>query len=239
MKAIAVCSGGLDSTVMLYDMINRGIEPVVLSFNYGQRHRIELAYIEATANKLNVKWILSEFPHIGGDALSGDRSVPKASYDDETQKATVSPNRNMIMLSIAGGFAVREHCGEVWYAAHGGDHAIYPDCRPPFVHAVSTALVMATYEGISIHAPYLYKSKSEIVQIGHSLGVPFKDTWSCYDPVRVIMISTWSGPGATSTESDVYVHCGQCGTCRERIEAFEKARVRDPTSYVKSKGEKN
>ena len=220
MKAIAVCSGGLDSTVMLYSMIRSGIEPVVLSFDYGQRHKIELAYAEVTAKNLGLEFILTTFPHIGGDALSGAKEVPKTSYDDDSQRVMVSPNRNMIMLAIAGGYAVREGCSEVWYAAHGGDHAIYPDCRPPFVKSIDQTLQEATYEHVRIIAPFIKLTKAQIVTLGNEHSVPFSDTWSCYDPVR-----------RTDGGSMWYVHCGQCGTCRERIEAFELSGIADPTSY--------
>jgi 7-cyano-7-deazaguanine synthase len=242
MKAIAICSGGLDSTVMLYEMISNRITPVVLSFDYGQRHRIELDFIERTAKKLNLRWILERMPTFNSALTTGVMGVnefeeltkamiPKANYDDASQKITVVPNRNMIMIAIAGGYAVQMGAQEIWYAAHSGDHAIYPDCRESFVCALAEALTEGTYEKIQLVAPFINLTKTDIVKRGALLGVPFEDTWSCYDPQKPLH---WD-PHYVDLQM---LQCGKCGTCRERIEAFTKAGIRDPTSYVKSKGVK-
>ena len=231
MRAIAICSGGLDSTTMLYDMINSGYDVTVLSFDYGQRHKIELDYVERTAKKLNLRWILERMPSFKSALTEPMVDIPKASYDDQSQKITVVPNRNMIMIAIAGGYAVSEHCQEVWYAAHAGDHTIYPDCREEFVDPLTEALREGTYERIQLVAPYLNIDKSDIVERGSKLGVPFEETWSCYDPQQVIMNVTNDYVNRTQT---AYVHCGHCGTCEERKEAFRLAGVRDPTIYMEN-----
>ena len=126
-------------------------------------------------------------------------------------KATVVPNRNMIMLSIAAGWAISRRADRVAYAAHGGDHAIYPDCRREFIDALGEAIIIADWHPVRLYGPYVAISKADVVALGQKLGVPFDRTWTCYK-------------GRTK-------HCGKCGTCVERREAFALAGVPDPTSY--------
>lgn len=126
-------------------------------------------------------------------------------------KLTVVPNRNMILLALAGAWAVSTKSEAIAYAAHAGDHAIYPDCRPEFAEAMQGALLLCDWHPVRIARPFLAMSKADLVKLGAELGVPFALTWSCYK-------------GGDK-------HCGKCGTCVERREAFELAGVPDPTKY--------
>ncbi len=151
-------------------------------------------------------------PLLAGSSLtSADVQVPLGHYAEESMKATVVPNRNMIMLAIAAGWAISTKADGVAYAAHGGDHAIYPDCRPEFADAVDAALRLADWHEMRLLRPFVSLTKAQLVAKGIELGVPFADTWSCYQ-------------GGDQ-------HCGECGTCIERREAFHLAGVPDPTSY--------
>lgn len=218
--AVAVVSGGLDSTTMAYWLRANGYSLIAISFDYGQRHRRELAYAERIAADLDAPWTLIDLQAAGvtglltGSALTDDSVVvPDGHYADESMRATVVPNRNAIMLSIACALAVSRHAGAVAFGAHAGDHPVYPDCRPEFVDAFA-AMVNLAVEGmghIDVLTPLLTMTKTDIVRLGHELGVPFERTWSCYK-------------GGVS-------HCGVCGTCYERREAFTLAGITDPTTY--------
>jgi 7-cyano-7-deazaguanine synthase len=219
-RAVAVVSGGLDSTTMAYSLRAQGYTLSAISFDYGQRHRKELGFAERIAAELDAPWTLIDLRAAGltrvltGSALT-DRTVtvPDGHYADESMKITVVPNRNAIMLSIACALAVTREAGAVAFGAHTGDHFIYPDCRPEFVRAFES-MVNVAVEGlasIEILAPFLSMTKTDIVKLGDQLHVPFERTWSCYKG------------GA--------LHCGLCGTCFERREAFALAHVADPTAY--------
>lgn len=214
-KAVVVLSGGLDSTVALYDTIAKdNIVTSAVSFNYGQRHKKELEYAAAIAGRVGIKhhvidlWRsgLTEALSTSASSLITDTEVPEGHYGEESMKATVVPNRNMIMLSIAGGIAVAEGAHVVVTGVHAGDHFIYPDCRPNFINAASLALNRGN-EGFGnlkgIAAPFLNKTKDDIAYRALELQVPLDWTWSCYKG------------GA--------VHCGRCGTCVERLEAINNA----------------
>lgn len=215
---VLILSGGLDSTVLAHSLLaNHGL-PRLVSFDYGQRHRTELAYAACTAARMGADHTIIDLtgltPHLRGSALTDPTvAVPEGHYEDETMRATVVPNRNMMMLAIAGAIAVAEGRPAVATAVHAGDHAIYPDCRPAFTEAMDQALRAATAgDGdVALLAPFVTFTKAMIVLFGHAIGVPWEDTWSCYQG------------GA--------VHCGRCGTCVERIEAFALAEVADPTVY--------
>jgi 7-cyano-7-deazaguanine synthase len=138
--------------------------------------------------------------------------VPEGHYAEESMRVTVVPNRNAIMLALAYGVAVAENANCVAFGAHGGDHFIYPDCRPGFMDAFEGMERLGTETEISIYAPFRQQTKADIVSLGAKLGVPFDETWSCYEGQQV--------------------HCGRCGTCVERIQAFRDAGVADPTSYA-------
>ena len=222
-RVIAVVSGGLDSTTMAYWLRAQGYAIAAISFDYGQRHRRELAFAEQMAADLDASWTLIDLHAAGltsilsGSALTDDSvTVPDGHYADESMKITVVPNRNAIMLSIASALAVTREAGAVAFGAHTGDHFIYPDCRPEFVRAFER-MVNVAVEGlasIEILAPFLSMTKTDIVKLGDELRVPFERTWSCYKG------------GA--------LHCGTCGTCFERREAFALAHVADPTPYERA-----
>jgi 7-cyano-7-deazaguanine synthase len=229
MKAVAIVSGGLDSTTMLYYILQHVCEPdevLALTFNYGQKHLIELQYARHTCEKLGVRQIELTLPMLPGSALTdADKQVPKLDYSVETQKLTVVPNRNMVFLSIAASYAIAHGAKQVCYAAHRNDEAVYPDCRIEFIRKLNAALLEGNYETVTVYAPFIHDSKVDIVTIGKWLGVPFEDTWSCYDPVKV---------DREVSLLNTHVHCGVCGTCRERRLAFEKAGVVDPTVYAEA-----
>ena len=217
---VVLLSGGLDSTTLLYSLMDLyRCWPV--SISYGQKHSKEIMaarnVCEARGGKLLERWKLidlSVLRSILPSALTGVGTVPEGHYQSENMKSTVVPNRNMILLSIAGGYAVGISAKYLAYAPHMGDHSIYPDCRPAFIEAARAALCLATgweNDGLELITPFSDMTKADIVKLGSKLGVPFGKTWSCYN-------------GRDK-------HCGVCGTCRERIEAFEIAGVKDPTVY--------
>lgn len=218
---MAVMSGGLDSTVMGYLLRSQGHELHALSFDYGQSHRKELTFAQGTAADLGVPWDLVDLRasgltrFLGGSALTDpDVPIPDGHYAHETMRITVVANRNAIMLAMACSVAASVGAGAVAIAAHSGDHPIYPDCRPEFVRAFEAMehLAMEGTARLAILAPFAQLTKSAIVEVGHQLGVPFERTWSCYKGRDV--------------------HCGRCGTCYERREAFALAGLADPTVYA-------
>ncbi len=213
--AILIYSGGVDSTTMLYEYQER--IALALSFHYGSNHNEqELRFARSHCEHLGIKHIVISLDFIGqifhSSLLEGAAEIPEGNYDDENMRSTVVPFRNGIMLSVAAGLAESEGLRYVMMANHGGDHAIYPDCRPTFVDAMSEAISAGTYENIRILAPYTHLTKADIVKRGAALGINYADTWSCYKG------------GA--------VHCGKCGTCMERKEAFRLAHLPDPTYYL-------
>jgi 7-cyano-7-deazaguanine synthase len=217
-RAVAIVSGGLDSVTLAYLLQAQGYALQLLSFNYGQRHRKEIECARLCAQRLNVPHheidLTSLTPLLTGSSLTDAVDVPDGHYAEATMRATVVPNRNAIMLSIAGGVAVARGAEFVAFGAHGGDHFIYPDCRPEFV-VTFNAMLRKANEGfgeVQVLAPFLNATKAAIVSKGHGLGVPFGDTWSCYKGGEI--------------------HCGECGTCTERREAFTLARLPDPTVYA-------
>lgn len=216
MKSVVLLSGGLDSCVLLTCLLKQGQDVVALSVDYGQRHGArELAASAAIAEALGVERVvvdLSVLGEMGGSALTDtSTAVPLGHYEDETMRATVVPNRNMVLLSLAGALAVARGAGEVAYAAHRGDRAVYPDCRTEFVEAMRQALALAAYEPIALSAPFVHLTKGEVAALGSELGAPMALSWSCYQGGEL--------------------HCGRCGTCVERREAFAIAEVADPTEY--------
>jgi 7-cyano-7-deazaguanine synthase len=223
--AVATVSGGLDSVTLAHDLAATGHDLTLVSFDYGQRHVRELACAAACAERLGAAYHLVDLRSVGalltGSALT-DRgvAVPDGHYTDESMRDTVVPNRNAIMLSVATGVAVATGAEIVAAAVHAGDHPIYPDCRPAFVAAFEQMARVANEgfvaPGFRVATPYLDWDKSDIVARGAELGVPFADTWSCYKGGDV--------------------HCGTCGTCVERIEAFAVAGVPDPTTYAAAVG---
>ncbi|MCB9857777.1 MAG: 7-cyano-7-deazaguanine synthase QueC [Phycisphaerales bacterium] len=220
MNVVLLHSGGLDSTVLLYHLRRQGHGVRSLSVDYGQRHARELAAAQSICDATGVEHravdLGSIAPLLAGSALTDAVPVPQAAYDLETMKTTVVPNRNMILISIATAWAVSLKYDAVAYAAHGGDHEIYPDCRPEFAAAMDRAMQLCDWHAVRLDPAFVGNSKADLVRLGDELGVPFEQTWSCY-----------LGGEA---------HCGACGTCVERRAAFRAAGVVDPTTYVSSEG---
>ncbi len=218
MKTIVICSGGLDSVSLAHKVAVDHTLMRLVSFDYGQRHRKEVEFAADCARNLGVPHDIIDITGIGatltGSALTDDIDVPDGHYAEETMKATVVPNRNAIMLSIAFGIAAANKADAVATAVHGGDHFIYPDCRPDFINAFETmqAHALDGYANVKMYTPYVNGSKADIVTDGVKYNTPFGDTWSCYKGGDV--------------------HCGRCGTCVERREAFDIAGVVDPTEYA-------
>jgi 7-cyano-7-deazaguanine synthase len=218
-EVVVVVSGGLDSVTLAHLLDSEDYALHLLSFDYGQRHRKEIAYARRCAERLGVSFDVADISGVGrllsGSALTDDFKVPHGHYAAENMAITVVPNRNAIMLSIAYGVAVVRESALVACAVHAGDHYVYPDCRPQFIEAFDT-LERRAVEGfgnpsLSLYAPFVNKTKAEIVEIGAALSVSYEDTWSSYE-------------GGDH-------HCGLCGTCNERKEAFQLAGVHDPTNY--------
>jgi 7-cyano-7-deazaguanine synthase len=214
MHVVTILSGGLDSTVLAHHLASLGYEQTFVTFDYQQRHFKEMYFAQLTAQRLNGEHVpVSLGPLVRfwqGSALVGDHAVPHGHYEAPSMAITVVPNRNLIFLTIAAAVAVSRGATAVFTGVHSGDHAIYQDCRPEFIHAADAAMQLSC--GVSVNAPFVHFTKANIVRTGTNLAVPFEETWSCYEG------------GAR--------HCGQCGTCVERIEAFKLAGVEDPTQYA-------
>ena len=211
MKALLIYSGGLDSTTLLYEY--RDSIALAVSFYYGSKHNArEIACAVDNCQALGIKHMVIPLDFMGqyfkSSLLQSGGKIPEGSYADENMKSTVVPFRNGIMLSIAAGLAESYGLDTIMMANHGGDHAIYPDCRPAFVEAFGKAVEAGTYEGIKLISPYCNITKREIALRGKELGIDYSKTYSCYK-------------GGEK-------HCGKCGTCVERKEALEGF---DPTEY--------
>ena len=194
--SLLVLSGGMDSTTMLYEYAAQIAAAV--TFNYGANHNMrEAACARENCRRLGIEWIEIDLEFMGryfkSSLLSGADAIPEGDYRDETMRSTVVPFRNGIMLSIAAGLAESRGLKAVMIANHGGDHAIYPDCRQEFIGA-------GTYEHLELRAPYTNLTKADIARRGKALGVDYSLTYSCYK-------------GGER-------HCGKCGTCVERREAM-------------------
>ncbi|SCZ49401.1 7-cyano-7-deazaguanine synthase [Epibacterium ulvae] len=217
MKTIVICSGGMDSVSLAYMVAEQHELTRLVSFDYGQRHRKELDFAALAAKRLGVPHDIIDMRGIGasltGSALTDDIDVPDGHYAEETMKVTVVPNRNAIMLSVAFGVAAANGDDAVATAVHGGDHFIYPDCRPAFTEAFNTMQQAALdgYAEVKLYTPFVHRSKADIAVEGAKVNTPFAETWSCYK-------------GGED-------HCGRCGTCVERREAFHLAGLTDPTIY--------
>jgi len=217
-KCICVVSGGLDSTTLLYWAISKGYTPYVLSFNYGQKHSKELECAKTICQKLNLEHKIIDISGLGqlasNSALtSKDIAVPEGHYTAANQSITVVPNRNATFLSFAVAYAGTIGAKVVFYGAHNSDRAIYADCRKEFVDAYQEMARKSLDDSeFQVTAPFINMTKSEIVELGLKLRVPYGDTWSCYV----------GGDRA----------CGKCGTCVERIEAFKLNDAIDPIPYT-------
>lgn len=217
MKTIVICSGGLDSVTLAYLTASQSSLDSLICFDYGQRHRREIDSARQCAVNLGVPFDLIDISnlgrHLSGSALTDDIDVPSGHYAQDNMKITIVPNRNTIMLSIAFGLAAARQVDAVAMAVHGGDHYIYPDCREPFIEQFQSMqnLALDGVAQIDLQTPFVKQDKAYIVSEGARLNVPFEQTWSCYQGVDL--------------------HCGRCGTCVERREAFDISGIEDPTEY--------
>ena len=212
--SVIIVSGGMDSVTLLYDYKDR--IALGISFDYGSNHNAkEIPFAKMHCERLGIKHITIplEFMHkyFKSSLLEGADAIPEGHYEDENMKSTVVPFRNGIMLAIAAGIAESHDLSHVMIANHGGDHAIYPDCRPEFISAISEATKAGSYNGVTIIAPYTNITKADIARRGKELGIDYSETWSCYK-------------GGEK-------HCGKCGTCVERKEALRDAGIEDKTEY--------
>jgi len=217
MTVAVLLSGGMDSVTAFYDaMINHKVA-VALSFDYGSKHNgREIPMARWHAEHLGIPHVTIPLGFIGehfeSNLLAKGGPIPEGHYEEGSMKRTVVPFRNGIMLAIAAGFAESRGVQGLVIAAHAGDHAIYPDCREEFMQAQAEAIRLGTYAGIKVLRPLIAMTKADIARRGVELGVDFSRTWSCYVGGEI--------------------HCGQCGTCVERREAFLLAGVPDPTTYA-------
>jgi len=214
-KVVVIYSGGMDSFTVLNRALKDGKEVYALSFDYGQRHVKELECAASVCNALNVHHKVIDISAINqllaGSSLTDDIEIPEGHYEAESMKSTIVPNRNMILLSLAVGYAVSVKAEQVYYGAHAGDHAIYPDCRPEFVMKMNDVCQIANYEPVEIFSPYLNVSKTDILADGIQMNLDYSNTWTCYN-------------GREKA-------CGKCGACQERLEAFTENGIVDPIEY--------
>jgi 7-cyano-7-deazaguanine synthase len=214
-QAIVVYSGGMDSFTVLHHALSQGYQVEALSFDYGQRHSKELTFAKQVCGELKIKHhcvdITSINQLLAGSALTSDIAVPEGHYEEQSMQATVVPNRNMILLSLAVGHAVSIGAAKVFYGAHSGDHAIYPDCRPEFVEKMNQVCAIANYEAVEIVTPFLHQDKITILKAGMEMGLDYAKTWTCYKGQQLA--------------------CGKCGSCQERLEAFAANGITDPLPY--------
>lgn len=211
---VVILSGGLDSTTLLYEVVNEvgPKEVAALTFDYGQSHRIEIEQARKTTQRLGILHQIVPIPALNTlapSALTREAiSVPLGHYEADSMRETVVPNRNMVLLALGASYAISLNAERLSYGAHAGDHTIYPDCRPPFVDAMRRALAVCDWHPVTLDAPYLHLTKGDILRRGLSLGVDYALTWTCYQP----------GP----------IPCGKCGSCTERAEAFAENTTPDP-----------
>ena len=217
MKTVVLLSGGMDSVAAIYHA--RAAHEVVaaVSFEYNSKHNErEIPFAKWHADALGIPHVVIPLAFIGeyfeSDLLKKGGEIPRGHYEELTMKRTVVPFRNAIMLAVAGGLAESRGANGLVIAAHSGDHAIYPDCREDFMRAMGDALRHGTYAEVELLRPFISMTKAGVVRRGQELGVDFSKTWSCY------------------VGGDT--HCGECGTCVERREAFLLAGISDPTVYL-------
>ncbi|MCH7226692.1 7-cyano-7-deazaguanine synthase QueC [Haloferula sp. A504] len=217
MRSVVLLSGGMDSVTAFHHALGGHEVLAALSFDYGSKHNArEIPFAKLHAERAGVPHhtIPLDFinEHFASDLLRSGGAIPDGHYAEDNMKRTVVPFRNAIMLSIACGFAESAGAGALVIAAHSGDHAIYPDCREPFMQAMAAAMKHGTYEQVELLRPFIAMDKAGIAKRGAELGIDFAETWSCYKGGEI--------------------HCGTCGTCVERREAFQLAGIPDPTSYL-------
>lgn len=205
---LLILSGGMDSTTLLHEY--KDSIALAVHFNYGAKQNLrESACAVEQCRIAGVEFLELDLAFMGryfrSSLFEGDEAVPEGSYEDSNMASTVVPFRNGIMLSVAAGLAESRGLKKVMMANHGGDHAVYPDCRPEFVEAMNSAIQAGTYAHISLVAPYTGITKAEIARRGKSLGVDYSHTYSCYKGTPH--------------------HCGKCATCIERRQALDEAGI--------------
>ena len=213
--SLIIVSGGMDSITLLHE--RKDTIALAVSFDYGSNHNArEIPFARLHCQRLGIRHVVIPLAfmqqYFKSSLLEGADAIPDGHYADSNMKSTVVPFRNGIMLSIAVGIAESNSLRRVLIANHGGDHAIYPDCRPEFITAIYAAAKAGTYVDVAIEAPYTNISKTDIARRGKSLAIDYSETWSCYKGGQV--------------------HCGTCGTCVERKEALREAGIADPTVYL-------
>lgn len=216
-KAVISLSGGMDSTSLLAAGMREGREFEAVSFSYGSTHN---PYENAAAAEIAAFYGIPFHPidlmAVMGSfrsalLASNQKKIPEGHYEEESMSMTVVPGRNMIFASILAGFAWSIKAEEVWLGVHSGDHAIYPDCRPGFVEAMSHAIQEGTGGRVVLYTPFLHLDKTKIIKQGLLHKVPYHLTRTCYKPQLV--------------------SCGKCGACQERLEAFRNNETDDPIKY--------
>ena len=212
--SVLILSGGMDSVTLLYDQQER--IALAVTFDYGSKHNErEIPFAQLHCQRLGIEHLVIPLGFMGqyftSSLLKGGDEIPEGHYADENMRSTVVPFRNGIMLSVAIGLAESRGLQHVMMANHSGDHTIYPDCRPEFVKAFDEAAAAGTYVNVRLRSPYTNITKADIARRGKSLGIDYSETWSCYK-------------GGEH-------HCGCCGTCVERREAFAAAGIEDKTVY--------
>lgn len=217
-KAVLIYSGGMDSFTLLHHILASGLarlDIAALTFNYGQKHVKEVEYAKHVCAELGIEHKVVDISAInsllGGSSLTDDIAIPEGHYEADNMKSTVVPNRNMILLSLAIAYAVSLEADTVYYGAHSGDHAIYPDCRPEFVQKMDEVSRIANFQPVAISTPFVDMSKIDILARGMDLGLDYTHTWTCYN-------------GREKA-------CGKCGACVERLEAFSSNQQVDPIPY--------
>lgn len=216
-KIVVIYSGGMDSFTVLNKAVQSGYDVFALSFDYGQKHDKELICAKKVCNDLKVPLKILDIKTISqlftsSSLVSNTIDIPDGHYEADNMKSTVVPNRNMILISLAIGYAVDLNAEGVWYGAHSGDHVIYPDCRPEFVEVMDQASKVANFDPVYVHAPYLEIDKGGILKDGLEMGLDYSNTWTCYKGQEKA--------------------CGTCGSCVERLEAFESNDCMDPIKYL-------
>jgi 7-cyano-7-deazaguanine synthase len=219
MKVITLVSGGMDSVTALYQAAREHQVAAGVSFHYGSKHNDrEIPLARWHCDQLGIPHLRIPLgfmgQHFASNLLQSGGEIPNGHYEEQTMKQTVVPFRNGIMLAIAAGLAESQGAEGLVIAAHAGDHAIYPDCREPFMQAMADAMKSGTYAEVRLLRPFIAMDKAGIAALGHQLGVDFSMTWSCYKGGEI--------------------HCGTCGTCVERREAFLLVGLPDPTPYAET-----
>lgn len=215
-RVVLIYSGGSDSYTLLHYLLATHQQVLALSFDYGQRHRVELSYARAECARAGVAHTIVDAGFLRAisraSALTSTTPVPEGFYESDTMRQTVVPNRNMILLSIAAAFALNNGCSSIAYGAHAGDHAIYADCRPAFVHAMQDVLYECDEQPVKLLAPFIGLDKRGIYRWGIDRGLDYARSWTCYKGGELA--------------------CGKCGACVERLHAFYDIGVVDPAPYA-------